>query len=985
MPAREQFVSCAIQEDRALLVTLRHPNCNARFIDLSHPENPTILTTMTSDIADAVAFAGSRIVALFRDARGKMRLSVNANNPNNPATLSSISLDGPRSIRVDGDTVCVVSRPSRLTVYDISDPANLRQRMQFDISVPTDYLIRGNRLALTISNTYAGRQGPGLYLYDLDRSREPIGFLSLPGAKSVDIQGDLAYVGTTIGDGSTGLNVVDIHDLARPQLLGQTLHGPTERVVVSGDTVFLLGNIAQANLPGARPMTLLAADVSNPERPILLGQSPGRATLGYMKRRARRLLRALAKQNPAGYIELATHVLLESGRGRKELDVRQQWISMDLLYGGATHWEQVGHGRGAYLLRPGGLRLRAREERGSDLWDQFPEQATTLASTAGLPWQTQEAAVKMLRGMRPPLLPDLPVPLLTGYLRSPSPLLITLATRALAAQIRAGEPAAAELAADSFFLGSGRTRNAVRDLLVRQEADTNWSATFAERLLQLAREGIGTQPLTRRQNHAFACLVLRFPTQIDRLITPQIATALYAARLPELAAWTRANMERADANDIDLWLQALESLPADLRAEAIEHLRQAVRTQRFGGSLLTGLALNASAWIRAVGWELIAASATDPANITRLWNQLLEAKEETDALRSAIASPAALALLERIAFSREKIEALLPTRPFLIGLLPPSALRAMLDVLPMSALPALIQAATEAQWPALRIALIAALRDPAHLNAFWQAVWPHLGSGDAPLLTARLLNDSDMTETFNRVTDVVSLLTTSNPVYGPLLGRWVRAHGEQYRRDTSELLQIATHMLPDIRAYGLERVRALGMGLPFALRLMESELPAAVALGHEYVTSSYGSEGDELDVILALCDSPRASVRAYGRETLEARWTALPQDLLLNRLAESPDPAMQAYLAGKMLRGAEPFAQAATFDRQVLRGRDRARRAKELVKQRLDREPSHDIPLLMEMARGRSARDAEWALGQLARLALEGAEIPGFAVQGGTE
>ncbi len=76
----------------------------------------------------------------------------------------------------------------------------------------------------------------------------------------------------------------------------------------------------------------------------------------------------------------------------------------------------------------------------------------------------------------------------------------------------------------------------------------------------------------------------------------------------------------------------------------------------------------------------------------------------------------------------------------------------------------------------------------------------------------------------------------------------------------------------------------------------------------------------------------------------------------------------------------ERFAQAPAFDRQVLRARNQGRKAKELVKRRLDAETSQDIPLLLELARGRSSRDAEWALGQLARLAVAGVEIEGVEV-----
>ena len=75
-------------------------------------------------------------------------------------------------------------------------------------------------------------------------------------------------------------------------------------------------------------------------------------------------------------------------------------------------------------------------------------------------------------------------------------------------------------------------------------------------------------------------------------------------------------------------------------------------------------------------------------------------------------------------------------------------------------------------------------------------------------------------------------------------------------------------------------------------------------------------------------------------------------------------------------------AAAGEFDRAVLRAPDRGRRAKELVKRRRERAAPEEIPLLLEMARGHTGRDAEWALAQLAQLALDGHAIDGFTLDG---
>jgi len=62
---------------------------------------------------------------------------------------------------------------------------------------------------------------------------------------------------------------------------------------------------------------------------------------------------------------------------------------------------------------------------------------------------------------------------------------------------------------------------------------------------------------------------------------------------------------------------------------------------------------------------------------------------------------------------------------------------------------------------------------------------------------------------------------------------------------------------------------------------------------------------------------------------------------------------------------------------------NRGRRAKEAVKKRQDTDATLDVRTLLELARGKGTpRDAEWALSQLARRALAGEKIEGFAVEG---
>lgn len=81
-----------------------------------------------------------------------------------------------------------------------------------------------------------------------------------------------------------------------------------------------------------------------------------------------------------------------------------------------------------------------------------------------------------------------------------------------------------------------------------------------------------------------------------------------------------------------------------------------------------------------------------------------------------------------------------------------------------------------------------------------------------------------------------------------------------------------------------------------------------------------------------------------------------------------------------------------SFDRRILTGPRRGRRARSLVKQRLQSasgaikvSTDERILALLELARGEVADDREWALRRLASLALEGIHIDGLEVSLTTE
>ena len=91
---------------------------------------------------------------------------------------------------------------------------------------------------------------------------------------------------------------------------------------------------------------------------------------------------------------------------------------------------------------------------------------------------------------------------------------------------------------------------------------------------------------------------------------------------------------------------------------------------------------------------------------------------------------------------------------------------------------------------------------------------------------------------------------------------------------------------------------------------------------------------------------------------------------------------MQGFTAELLETEAERPEAGPTFDRDVLRTRSRARRAKESVKRRQEMEHSVDIATLTALARGGVKRDAEWALTELAKRALSGDAVDAVRIDG---
>jgi hypothetical protein len=700
-------------------------------------------------------------------------------------------------------------------------------------------------------------------------------------------------------------------------------------------------------------------------KPVLLGGAPSAATIGYMKRRTRRLLKNLAKSDPKKYLALA-HATLKASDG---FILEKNWALAEVLYGGGGRLRQAGHGRGNLSLAPGPkLNLRRREELCPEAWDARPELSAEIYADPKAGWGAREMAARQLRVAKRAF-PSVPDDALIADLGSPSPLLQALAGRVAIEKVRRGESLPAALLGHVWF----RAGRAGRQKL---EPALNAVKNSVELCKALAAH-IAVAPSTVREKAALTLLAERFPGPATPLVHPGWLPLLLdsGGALKDLAL---ARLKTSKFSEVEGWLTALESVAdGTARDEALDALAQVLKGERDQG--LWGwrwrLIESRSAFQRAAWWCFLAARKANEAAATHVWRELLAQGSLTDALRTAMTSPHALALLTKY-IPAEEFQQALQDRPFLVDALDAATFKSLTQTLPLDAVLRLSAAASDETWARLRGGLLENLTEGVRLVPFWQALEQAISEPGGDVLETRFLQSDDFAATLLPLGDHEAILAIRAVAFEPLLVRWAERHREKIGESERLRRLAATHPLGGVRAIGIAEGKKRLLNLPFALALLESEVPDAVALGAGFFEGLPHGGPDEYGAALALCDSPARSVRARGREFVAARKATLPADRILESLLEHDDPEMQDFVAEA---GAD--TDAPTFDAAVLKTRRRARRAKEKIKTRQEARPTMDTDALLALARQKtSPRDAEWALSQLVKRALAGETIAGLEI-----
>jgi hypothetical protein len=984
-----------VHGSRVYVATLedRGGGARVRILDVSDPSIPveTASVELPNEIRGMAATDRHLFVTATGDLRAPDGLHVfDVADAQHPRRVAGLELPGAGRLALAGRYLYVcereeerrallgVQRSGGLRIVDISDPTRPQVAGRADTGTTLGVASDGRRACVVAQEAKGKRRGWALKLLDVGDPTRPRqlaarGLQHLYAMEQYPACLILHRDHLIVAAGSGMAQVYHLADPPRIKEVAPLGFWGASGMGITGDTLVVAG----------RWSTLVLFAFGNPAHPVQLGRPPNEATLGYMKRRARRFMRRLAESDPDRFVEIAFRVLTKAGHGKDELELGLQWVSADLLFGGSGRYYQSRHGRGSYRPREERFYLRTREERAPAAWDRHPDLARRLYTAQQLPWQVYEAALRMLRANSAPgaELPSLSIRLLRRFLESPSPLLRVVAACQAGPAFRDGELTDPVVAALAFLYARPGLQRSMAEEVRDRAPERPWDQRFAAPIVREVLRSLAGQARcslgARRVAMAASLLVARFAAVIEDDDLRSITLALLSSTRREAAALGLELIRRSNLA-VPEWLGVIEGLPEAQRCQVLEALTGVVLDRPLELDAAREMVFSRSAWQRQAGWQLVAAGAAAGV-AAALWRELLSQQQDTPALQTALNSAAALGLLGQVQLAEGDPEIAL--RPFLLPFLTEQTLRLLIDALPVAVTVRMVTDAPVEAWPWVRGILGASLRSSERLAAFWQAAWSALGGEEAVALRERLLADPELAETFLALDDP-GFLERADAAAGPLLLRWARAHEEQFTRDSPALLAAATNPGPELRAWALDRLRALGMELPFALRLMESELPEPAALGEAFFQALPPGDGRELEYALALCDSPIKPVRAAGREFVRARWETLPREPLLASLGQHDDPQVQEYLAAVLLAGAAGEV-ARTFDAPVLRSRHRARRAKELVKTRLQRATETPDPaVLLELARGTNRRDREWALQQLARLALAGETIEGIKLEG---
>lgn len=453
---------------------------------------------------------------------------------------------------------------------------------------------------------------------------------------------------------------------------------------------------------------------------------------------------------------------------------------------------------------------------------------------------------------------------------------------------------------------------------------------------------------------------------------------IYKNALPRLKeAFKPLFYQDARAHNFLSWLPFIAELEEE-RDHIYLNIKSGVALNHLPSYAFIHTLVHENEWVRKISWQLLVEKCLNKAKFTELITVNLQNVDLDNSKKF-------IELMMKT--DNEEVKTLffdiLPTviegKPQLINRLIP-VFEYVVDLLNENTALDLIKTIAANEWTSIRSHL---LKFVEKHPAMWTQIMDAIPNETTTTLQNRTIEDEDMLQLFYQ-TDNVEVLDYHQPIFATMLYEWIQQHLDLFTSNSDGLFKAVIHKDPKIRKWGFEQTDKVGITIPFALRMMEAGLPETFRKGKEYFENVPHNDPEEVEYVLALCDSPQGVVRAYGLKYFEARKENLKKnDVAIASLAEHTDTRIQEFVAKALADKKavkEDFVQ--YFDKSVLRSRNKGRKVKEMVKSRLQEVDlkNLDTKTLMELARSRNTKDREWAIAQLTKMALAGEEVEGFVI-----
>ncbi len=453
---------------------------------------------------------------------------------------------------------------------------------------------------------------------------------------------------------------------------------------------------------------------------------------------------------------------------------------------------------------------------------------------------------------------------------------------------------------------------------------------------------------------------------------------IYKNALPELKkAFKPLFYANARGHNFVAWLPFVAELTEE-RDSIYLNLQGGVSAQNLISRAFIDLLISEDGWIKQVAWNLFMKHCLTKTHINNLTLQALQHHQsEASNKYVQLLSHSEETKVKNLFF--EVLPSLIENKPQLISRLIP-VFEHVIGLLNESTALNLIETLTPRDWTSIRSHLVKFLAEHPFM---WTQILDKVHQAEIATLQTRTIDDPEVLELFFKTNDA-DVLDYHQPIYANMLYEWIQKHLEIFTADSEALFKATIHKDPKIRQWAFEQTNKVGITIPFALRMMEAGMPETFRKGVEYFEAVPANDPEEVEYVLALCDSPQKVVRMYGLKYFEARKENLKKnDIAVASHAEQTDVRIQQFVAQTLAErkeAKEDFVQ--YFDKSVLRSRNKGRKTKELVKARLEEAPSENLntKTLIELARSRNTKDREWAIEQLTKLALAGEEVEGFAI-----